>query len=306
MRDMLKLNVLSFANVLTLGVYVAFCLASMPFPAQASETNAERASRLYNTITWVKGPATASLGSHATIDVPAGFQFTGTVGAKTWAEINENLADDTLDGVLMPVNLSWFLNLHYNDIGHVPDNEKGSLDADAILRSIREGTDAGNIARRQHNWPELHVVDWIHPPSYDAQSNHLVWAIKLQSTDGVTGNYRTEILGRTGIMSAVLVADIDSLPSVIPAAKQLLSTVRFTPGNTYAEWRSGDRMAQYGLTGLITGGATVTAAKTGLLSKLGGLIAKSGKGVAAACVALLAGLWKLLTGKCKADGKPAA
>ena len=54
-----------------------------------------------------------------------------------------------------------------------------------------------------------------------------------------------------------------------------------------------DKIAAYGLTGLITGAAAVGAAKTGLLAKLGLVIAKAGKAIVIGILALAAGLWKL-------------
>ena len=39
-------------------------------------------------------------------------------------------------------------------------------------------------------------------------------------------------------------------------------------GESYAEYRKGDKVAEYGLTALIAGGTLAVAAKTGLLGKL--------------------------------------
>ena len=68
-------------------------------------------------------------------------------------------------------------------------------------------------------------------------------------------------------------------------------------GQQYAEWRSGDKVAAYGLTGLITGGAAVAAAKTGLLAKLAAGLAKMGKLVILALIAVAGGIWKMLVGQ---------
>ncbi len=67
---------------------------------------------------------------------------------------------------------------------------------------------------------------------------------------------------------------------------------QFTAGSKYSEWRTGDKVAQYGLTGLITGGLVVGAAKMGLLSKLGVLIAKFAKAIIIGVIALGAGIAK--------------
>ena len=152
----------------------------------------------------------------------------------------------------------------------------------------------------QRGWTPLEIVGWIRPPAYDLSSHHLVWAIRNRSEGHEGANYQTRVLGRQGILAATLVCDSAQVNALVPTANGLLSGLSFTPGNTYAEWRSGDKMAAYGLTGLITGGGLLAAAKTGLLSKLGVIIAKAGKAIVVAVVALAAAIWKAVTGIWKA------
>mgnify|MGYP001598724567 CR=1 FL=1 len=75
---------------------------------------------------------------------------------------------------------------------------------------------------------------------------------------------------------------------------KLLEGFEFTEGNKYAEWKAGDKVAAYGLTGLVAGGATVMAAKTGLLGKLLAVIAKGGKAIIAVILAVFLGLGSIL------------
>ena len=76
----------------------------------------------------------------------------------------------------------------------------------------------------------------------------------------------------------------------VPTVKGLLTGFRYKKGSRYAEWRSGDKVAAYGLTGLIAGGGTVAVAKTGLLAKLGAMLAKGGKAIVVAIIAFFAWL----------------
>ena len=48
----------------------------------------------------------------------------------------------------------------------------------------------------------------------------------------------------------------------------LLADYAYTDGNKYSEWREGDKVAEYGLTALIAGGAGIAAAKLGLFGKM--------------------------------------
>jgi uncharacterized membrane-anchored protein len=258
-----------------------------------AETPDERASRIFQSIRWQDGPCTVNLGTVAELEVPRGYRFTDREGARLWDELTENPPDEQSVGVLVPDEVRWALCFGYSDIGYVPDDEKDNLDANALLQSIRGNTEQGNAYRRQHGWSELHIVGWEHKPAYDALTHNLVWAIRGRS-DEDSVNYDTRILGRNGVMSVKLVDSPEAFESTIPVVKEILTGFRFKPGQTYAEWRKGDRVAAFGLGALILGGGTAIAAKTGLLAKLGVLILKTWKLVAVGFVVFFAWLKRTL------------
>lgn len=258
----------------------------------------ERLRKLYQSIQWQEGPCTVQVGSVAELVVPKGYAFTGPAGAATLAIINENPPSDSA-GVLIPTgeDSNWELHFEFDKIGYVKDDEKESLDAKAILESFRAGTEASNKYRRQQGWSELHVAGWITPPAYDEKTNNLEWGLRLKSDDGFHANYDIRLLGRRGVMRVTLVTSPEEMESTVPVVQRLLTGYHFKQNESHAEFRAGDKVAQYGLTGLIVGGGVVAAAKTGLLAKLGVLFAKAGKAIFIGIAALGAGIWKLLTGR---------
>jgi uncharacterized membrane-anchored protein len=259
----------------------------------ASDAKKQKAIALFRSIEWQEGPGTGQLGTIAEIKIPGGYRFTGQDGAKKWAELNENIPSNADMGVLMPKDHSgWFIVFMYEDSGHIADDEKGKLDAAAILASLREGNDAANEERRRRGWAPMELVGWQAQPAYEEATHHLIWALRVRSEGQESINYNTRILGRTGVMSANLVVAPDHLASAIAPSQRLLADYQYTAGSKYAEWRSGDKVAQYGLTGLITGGLVVAAAKSGLLAKLGVLIAKFAKPIIIGILALGAGIAK--------------
>jgi uncharacterized membrane-anchored protein len=68
-------------------------------------------------------------------------------------------------------------------------------------------------------------------------------------------------------MHADLVADQEGLAEAVAAFDSVLTNYTYVEGERYAEWRDGDKVAEYGLTALIAGGAGVAAAKLGLFGK---------------------------------------
>lgn len=267
-------------------------LIGRELPAQEDEAALRRLQEVYQSIPWQQGPALATIADVAEIQVPVGYQFTGGKGAAVWWDANGNAPDSTIVGAMMPVDdPRWFLTFYYDAIGRVPDDEGNKLDADAILKDIRENTAAGNAYLRGKGLPELLADGWIVAPKFDDSTKNLVWGVKGSNSVGnEIANFDTKILGRRGVMSVKLVTDPASMNSQIPTVKGLLSGFQFKSGQKYAEWRSGDKIAKYGLTGLITGGVTAAAAKSGFLQKFG-------KFLIAGLIALGAAFKAFFTGK---------
>ena len=63
--------------------------------------------------------------------------------------------------------------------------------------------------------------------------------------------------------------------------KAMLEGFEFKQGHRYAEFRSGDRTAAYGLTGLIVGGGTAALVKTGAFKWIWKALVAAAVGVAA-------------------------
>jgi len=74
----------------------------------------------------------------------------------------------------------------------------------------------------------------------------------------------------------------------------LLAGYSFSTGQTYAEYRPGDKVAKIGLAALVLGGAAVGAAKLGLFGPLLLFIKKAWKIVVVGVAALAASLKKFV------------
>jgi uncharacterized membrane-anchored protein len=185
----------------------------------------------------------------------------------------------------------WFAIVRYEDTGHVKDDEK--IDPDAILEQLKKGTELSNEERRKRGWPEIQVIGWQLEPHYEPDTKRLSWAILSESNGTKVVNYTTKVLSRTGVATVVLVTAPASLDESVAELKTQLDDFAFNPNQTYSEFRSGDKIAEYGLTGLIVGGAAAAAVKTGAWKWLLGILAASWKFVAAAFLALLASVKSL-------------
>jgi uncharacterized membrane-anchored protein len=98
-------------------------------------------------------------------------------------------------------------------------------------------------------------------------------------------------------MEVVLIVPPDNLSTILPKFRDLLKEYDYKSGQSYAEYKSGDKIAKYGLAALITGGAVAVAAKTGLLTALVLLFKKGWKLVVIGVVAVLSFFKRLIFGR---------
>jgi uncharacterized membrane-anchored protein len=232
-------------------------------------------------VSWQKGPAVGELGETAQVKVPEGYLFAGARDTRTIMEANHNPITGREMGFVAPAGEEWFAVFEFDDVGYVKDDEKDSLDANALLQSIKDGTAQGNQERMKRGWPTMTILGWQTPPRYNDITHNLEWAINAESAGAPVINHNTRVLGRGGVMEVTLVTDPTTLAETLPKFKAMLEGFQFRQGHKYAEFRAGDKTAAYGLTGLIVGGGAAVALKSGAFKGLWKIIAAGAAGVAA-------------------------
>jgi uncharacterized membrane-anchored protein len=252
--------------------------------AQASNPKLDEIQKLG----WQQGPGEGRIATQATIKIPAGYVFLGEADTNRFLQLMGNLPSPG-HYLLAPKSLKWFSVFSFNPSGYVKDDEK--IDADALLKSLKDADGPSNEERKRLGLEALYTDGWQVTPHYDAQNKRLEWGMRLRSANGAMNiNYTSRLLGRSGVMSAVLVSDVDTLPSDSQEFQMALTQFSFVQGETYAEYKSGDKIAEYGLGALILGGAAAVATKKGLWAVIGGFLAAFWKLIAGVGVAALMGL----------------
>jgi uncharacterized membrane-anchored protein len=94
-------------------------------------------------------------------------------------------------------------------------------------------------------------------------------------------------------MRVTLVTLPDSLAAHLVLVRQIMESFHYTPGQKYAEFQEGDKIAEYGLTALVVGGGAAVAAKAGVFKWLWKLI-----------LAAIAGIGAMFKKLFKRDKKP--
>jgi uncharacterized membrane-anchored protein len=205
-------------------------------------------------------------------------------GTNNLLEMTGNLPE-TDSYTIAPKNGRWFAIYNFLDIGYVKDDEK--IDADALLKDLQEGQKAENKTRTEKGLVPLTVAGWAVPPHYDSKTHNLEYGTLLNSPSGPGVNYHLRILGRRGVMDATLITSPETLQADLAEFRKANQGFSFKPDESYAAFKEGDKVSEYGLAALVTGGAVAVAAKKGLLAGALLLLAKFGKLAAIGGIALL-------------------
>ena len=234
-------------------------------------------------LAWQRGPVDGRIGSIASIKVGEGKAFLDGPNTRRFLELNGNPPRDERYALVGP---DWFAIFFFENTGYVKDDEK--LDPAALLAALKEGDKGANAERERLGMTPLHTDGWHVPPHYDLTTKRLEWGVRLRggSEERTVVNYSIRLLGRRGVMHAVLVSEPESLDRDIAEFKTALRDYDFTSGERYSEFRAGDRIAEYGLAALVLGGAAAVATKSGFGKAIGKFVVLGVAALGSAIVAL--------------------
>lgn len=296
----------ALALLTVVGLAQAQAPAAAPDPRKQAFEDARQAS--------TNGPADVPMAGKAVLKLPDGHAFVPQPQAgKLLNSMGNPGQDPRLVGLIFPQGgAGWFMTVRYEDSGHIKDDDAKDWNADDLLKSYREGTEAANEERVKMGVPAMEIVGWAEKPAYDATTHRLVWAMSsrdkgvnpAQATEEQGVNYNTYVLGREGYFMLNLVTDLKDLPAHKPAAHTMLGALNFNEGQRYADFNSStDRVAEYGLAALVVGAA---AKKLGFLAAAGLFFAKFAKVIVLGLAGVGALAMKLFKRKDKSAAEPPA
>jgi uncharacterized membrane-anchored protein len=165
-----------------------------------------------------------------------------------------------------PADDTWGAIITYDADGYISDEDAEKIDYSELLKTMQEATQRSNEARVKEGYPKLTLVGWASPPYYDKATNKLHWAKELEFGDQQkhTLNYYVRALGRRGVLNINFVSGMDQLSEIRDVVPAVLAMPEFVAGSRYSDFvPSTDKLAAYGIGGLIAGGL---AQKLGLFA----------------------------------------
>ena len=210
----------------------------------------------------VAGPRRVELGHDLVMELPADYLYLDPPQAKQLMERNGNLWNDNLLGVVVKQDADWLITIRYTEEGYVKDDEAAKLKADDLLKQDPRRNGRGQRRARQARIQA-------------AARGRVVGAAALRSSGPPHGlgdaaaprgaadesvNFNTRVLGRKGFVAINLIDAVDAIEASKPAAAAILAATTYTPGARYEDFNGKtDKVAEYGLTALVLGGAGLAA-----------------------------------------------
>ncbi|HXV31931.1 MAG TPA: DUF2167 domain-containing protein [Sinorhizobium sp.] len=257
-------------------------------------------ARIVESLDFKQGTVTLSR-ANARLDVPENFYFldpqdTRKVLVDLWG--NPPQAADGSLGMIFPAKYApqageaWGSVIDYVDDGYVSDADAMTTDFDELLAQLKESATESNVEREKEGYDPITLMGWASPPHYDLATHTMHWARDLifgkDPTAAHTLNYSVRILGREGVLQMNFIAGLNQLTEIKAGLPSVTGMVQFDPGKAYADFREGDKVAAYGMAGLIAAGAGAkVAAKAGLLAIALAFLKKGGVLVVLAGAAIL-------------------
>lgn len=238
----------------------------------------------------------------ATLNVPEEFGYLDAAQSHTLLEkIWGNPPGSDALGMLVPkpfnpvADDAWAVTIRFEAEGYVKDDDAEKIDYNGLLKTMQEGAREANKERIEQGYPPVELVGWATPPRYDRNAKKLYWAreLKFGGSTEHTLNYNIRILGRRGYLVLNAIGGMGQLKTIEAASPKLLGMVDFNAGHRYADFNaSSDKVAEYGLAGLVAGGV---AAKLGFFKWLWVALLSMKKLLVLVVIGIGAGFMKLIS-----------
>lgn len=237
----------------------------------------------YNALTWQRELKSYPLpDSHAQFQLPSGNVLLLGADAERFAWLVSGVEFPATEAILSPDSEdNSLVYFEWRDEGYVSDSDWEEVDAAALLKEYSESTEHSNEERAKNGFAPMHVVGWLQPPEYNPETHTVSYALELEDGEGHWANAVALRLGRAGYVEMTWAGSLESLkqdankPALLQTA---LGAHEFDAGHRYADFQDGDKVAAYGIGGLL-------ATALGL---------KFGKGLLAALLAFIVAGKKIL------------
>lgn len=270
------------------------CLASGAAIAEQAPYPKDEAARTkeLDELNWLSGADGYQVeASHSTVKPPAGFSTLLGKDAQRYEYLINGVEFAHTEIVMYSPTDHVEVAIEFLPEGFVKDNDWSDIDPDDFLKQLIDRQRKANKVRAANGQAPFDIIGWLEKPSYDEATHTAHYVLELSNDQEHWPNPVAVKLGREGYHKFIWVGDMEQYkkdgPQVLAA---VLDSHSYDEGYRYADHKAGDKIAAYGIAGLVAAVAGVKLGK-GLLAGALAFVAIAGKKLAILVVPLAMGLW---------------
>ena len=258
------------SSIAAIAIAAALFLPARADEKQPTPQQMEKFSKVMKTIGEIQYQSgeISLMGGKAKIRLSDDFRFLDPADArKVLVDVWNNPPEaGSVTGMIVPKGINflednWAAIIQWKDEGYVKDSDFEGTDFNKMLTQLKEQSSEANKERVSRGYPPMELSGWATEPHYDKASHKLFWAksYKVNGPDEQL-NYDIRVLGRSGYLEISILSAMSQLHDIETKAPTILGMVDFSDGNRYADFKPGtDKVAAYGIAGLIAGGVLAKA-----------------------------------------------
>ena len=220
-----------------------------PYPKTEEEKKAA-----FGALQWQGAGAHNLPNSHSVIQLSSGQVVLLGADAQRYSWLISGIEFPATEAVLSRESGDSDVYYEWRDEGYVSDSDWSDVDGDELLKQYRDTTEASNEERVANGFKPMHVTGWLEPPHYDAATKTVTYALELADDGSSWANAVALRLGRAGYTELTWVGPIEQFTSASGRPEllnQALASHTFDDGYRYADFKEGDKVAAYGIAGLV-------------------------------------------------------
>jgi uncharacterized membrane-anchored protein len=256
-------------KLITALLALAFCSSALAADAGAGPQSQEDRIKAIRALGWAGAGNYPLSASHSVLAIPQGYQVLVGEDARKFVTLSGDPRDDSVEALVVNLKSSDAVFFQTYGEGHVSLDDWSDVDAAEMLSQIRSGTEEANKERRQQGVSTLQVIGWLQQPTLQRDSSTVYWA--LEGSDGQEAFVNSVALrrGREGYEELIWVTAKDTYVAAGGDLAAMLKAHSFDQGHRYGDFVAGDKVATYGIAGLV---AAVAGAKVLKVAGLGVLL----------------------------------
>ncbi len=252
--------------IIAASLFITFSGFTDRSSAKPAATEQERDNQI-RALVWKDGGAHPLSRSKSTIKLDSPYQILIGKDAIVYLENTNGTEQPTdIEAIITHPEIDAITVYRSINEGYVKFDDWGDVDSDQMLKDIKEGNEEANKERAKFGVSPLHVTGWKQRPTLNKEQKIVQWQIEAQSGEDHIVNAVVLVFGRFGYEKLIWAGDAKDNPDILLNAAR--SGFSFDQGASYADFRDGDKVAEYGVAALV---ASAVGAK--VLAKFGFLAA---------------------------------